>query len=133
MERTNPVPMTALASTGTLVKTSPCRGCKNRAAKIEPLVCITWDECPLRIEPQAIYAFIDDRARNHRPPTKPSGPLQRMHKCPFEGCTVRTVKEGCYMHRRTIHRRRARGIEGPELYKAGQPPERPWQKKCKER
>lgn len=133
MERVNPLPMTALASAGTMVETSPCRGCRHRRERIERAVCITWEDCPLQIGRQEIFAFVDDRSRRHHPPSKPAGPLSQRHVCPFEGCKVKTKQDACYMHRRTIHRRRARGIEGPELYKSGQPPERPWQKKCKER
>ena len=117
--KTNPVPISVKFSVGSMVEVSPCRRCRHHLIGVEAHVCITWDECPLRIQREPLYAFIDDRAKNRHPGGLQGGVMSQRHECPFDGCKIRTIQEACYQHRRTVARRRALGVKGPELYWAG--------------
>lgn len=117
MNAINPVPLTVAVNPGSLVTSSPCKVCRHWATGPGPSVCINWPDCPLRIPRQPVSCFLSPEGKT--PPRKPMTKDVVKRTCPFEGCTKKTQYDACWGHRRTIERRKARGITGEALYLAG--------------
>ena len=117
MNGVSPIPTTAVFNRGSLVEESPCKSCRHWQLGPGPSVCIDWPDCALRIPRQRISCYSSPEFKSA--PRRPITIKTILKSCPFEGCNRKTQYEACWTHRRTIERRKARGVTGEALYLAG--------------